>query len=1059
MSITQTYPPILQKNNLINATKVPWEPTGRTISGPSWSYDTTSNSMVISVFVRGRVDITAQLVEVPRLEVRISNGMASLGAVLENPSPNGNQSITYDVLNPRVTFNGEYLGASTPEEISQLFVTGTSGWNLDFIIGDTIDAVENLGDLGDVDIQLPIENDDVLTYDLASATWTNLSVPRELDDLSNVNTNPPFDAGGLLTWDGAQWTALSPLLQDSTNVVLAGESEGQVLTLEAGNWINKDIPPATVTSLNDVGDVVIDTPTDGQQLVWDTATSKWINDDIIVDQTTGTNIGNGSGEVFSAEVGDELQFRTLESSDPTHIAITTSGPEVIFTYTAGVGDASDVTLTAPATTQVLKKSAGDWVNGAVDYSELTGTPPAGTYDGLTDTTITAARQTGDTGVWNAFTSKWETVSNNPSGIYYRYDDPRLTGVPNVGKFSIAGNFLYIHPDSFATSPVTSTIVPNLKAGDMVVIQCVNADYGANGSSTVRFAIAGDGALQATEGDYLYPISDAQSTGSMVGGFQYTIDLIISSSTVTAHNLADHLDVAADAPTDGDLLTWDAVGSEWAPLPPILVDHNILQHSDMVAIDNKLIWDGDGGGTENMVSYQPGVASGFAYSDMEASVTGIRGHWDYSDLTTFDDAGMAALTDRVSGLGVFYRNTGDENAIGTAITAVQDVIGPLSYIRLDNDRNTDTLSQKDLQGDLSSNPLDPTVDGFTLGWVMSDVTYVLSAPSSDNQCGAFRIDTGIETGRFEYDATGELQVDIWTDSGFYTDLTTGYNIITESAAKRVFLTLRYRASDNFLEIRANGNVISSGVAPGGFAGKTIPSIHWGQYSAYADGISQERPSHLRGYSQIAIDAYMTDSELQNLWESVDEEFNGNPRPVGTNSDANLTLTQCTDVALTTTTAGDSLRFDGTNFVNWRFPMGSIFWNDNVTVTTISAINVWTKVAGVSTLRVGVGYDMPVDGRLRFTRAGETVHNHIVVQFSAFAAGNNRECEFQLYKNGVADGIVLKDNLHGTNPIAGALHTDLMLTENDYIELWVRNIENADDVTVSNMYMFSMGMNGA
>jgi len=39
---------------------------------------------------------------------------------------------------------------------------------------------------------------------------------------------------------------------------------------------------------------------------------------------------------------------------------------------------------------------------------------------------------------------------------------------------------------------------------------------------------------------------------------------------------------------------------------------------------------------------------------------------------------------------------------------------------------------------------------------------------------------------------------------------------------------------------------------------------------------------------------------------------------------------------------------------------------------------------------------------------------------------------------------------------AVHTDVMLATNDYIELWVTNETDTNAVTVQDAYVFAMGM---
>lgn len=602
---------------------------------------------------------------------------------------------------------------------------------------------------------------------------------------------------------------------------------------------------------------------------YETATGKWKNTPItaIPSSATGANVGGQTGEIFRDKTGNDINLKTLKSTDSS-IIITNNIDDIDITVddsqiSKSLNDLTDVTITAPAIGQVVTR------NGANDGWE-NGTLPLGTYDALTDTTITGSRQTGDVGVWNGFINKYEVaIGNQPEAGYYRYQDPRSTGGSNAGRFSISGNDLYIHPDDFKSD--VSTIIPNLKQGDMIIIQDVNGNNVTN-----RFAIAGDGVLEATEGDYRYPISDGQSTGALVSGLQYFVNYIISSSTVTAHSILDTTDVTTEVQATGD----------------------------------KLIWAGPND-TAEIVSYQPALPTGYSYATMEANVTNIYSHYDYSDLATFDDAGMTALVDRVSSYPVYFRN-------GTTlpyIQAVEDVGGNLDHVFIQNTRNGGGNSNQDIQGNYSTGTLlDPTAnDGFVLFWVLSDALNVLE-PLTDLTVGGWRYIAGADESQVRHiynDNT--LQLNFWTPSGF-TLLTSSFNVVTESAGQRVTVSARYRESDLSIDLWANGVQIASGTAAGSLAGRTIQNQNWTQNNAYSNGFTDQRPTYVKGYTMGAVSEYMSNADLLLLHESLAEEFRGIPRPVGANGDANIILTQNTDVTITNPADDEYVGWLGGEFIN-------------------------------------------------------------------------------------------------------------------------------------------------
>ena len=195
-------------------------------------------------------------------------------------------------------------------------------------------------------------------------------------------------------------------------------------------------------------------------------------------------------------------------------------------------------------------------------------------------------------------------------------------------------------------------------------------------------------------------------------------------------------------------------------------------------------------------------------------------------------------------------------------------------------------------------------------------------------------------------------------------------------------------------------------------------------------------------------------------------------------ANNTLTiaqnDLSDTIVSAPASGQLLRYNGSNFVNSTIPMGSIYWRDNATVTTITTQKTvltdnsnFYKVLGTSTLKANMQFDMPANNVLRYTGT-ETKHFHIVVQFSGVSdGGNDRVCYFTVVKNIVEnvgdptvvstfDDIVLANSMHSTRDSGNAIHTDVMLSTNDTLSLCIANTTNTDDQTIKHFYIFALGM---
>jgi hypothetical protein len=154
-------------------------------------------------------------------------------------------------------------------------------------------------------------------------------------------------------------------LNDISNVVITGTpTNGQVLKYDTATskWIN-GTDSNTITSINDIGDVVITgTPTNGQVLKYDTATDKWINAaDAVGDSLTLDNL---TDVVITAPITNNqvLLYDTATSK--------------WINNSAGLGILNDVVITGtPTNNSVIKydTATSKWINEAFDISEATDT--------------------------------------------------------------------------------------------------------------------------------------------------------------------------------------------------------------------------------------------------------------------------------------------------------------------------------------------------------------------------------------------------------------------------------------------------------------------------------------------------------------------------------------------------------------------------------------------------------------------------------------------------------------------------------------------------------------
>jgi hypothetical protein len=162
-------------------------------------------------------------------------------------------------------------------------------------------------------------------------------------------------------------------------------------------------------------------------------------------------------------------------------------------------------------------------------------------------------------------------------------------------------------------------------------------------------------------------------------------------------------------------------------------------------------------------------------------------------------------------------------------------------------------------------------------------------------------------------------------------------------------------------------------------------------------------------------------------------------------------------LANNTTGDISAQDLRDFLVSASPPHGTMYRNVASATTISVIGTYYKMAGTTTAGNLKDFDMPVDGRLRYTGAAAK-HCHIVISVSFTVAGNNDVVGLKCAKNGTVMDESVQRRFVGTGTDIGstAVHADAMLSTNDYLELWVANETATENITVDELYFFVMGM---
>lgn len=151
------------------------------------------------------------------------------------------------------------------------------------------------------------------------------------------------------------------------------------------------------------------------------------------------------------------------------------------------------------------------------------------------------------------------------------------------------------------------------------------------------------------------------------------------------------------------------------------------------------------------------------------------------------------------------------------------------------------------------------------------------------------------------------------------------------------------------------------------------------------------------------------------------------------------------------------------------MGEVYMTANTVATPITTADTYTKVSGVAfTLGTSQNFDMPVNGRLRYTGT-KTAYFHLGCTLSMSGAGANDVFSGVLYKNGTVNtnleytagtelsaGTITRKMGAASDAGSTAIHVMTQLSTNDYIELAIKNETDTDDITIEHVNLFGVCM---
>lgn len=121
------------------------------------------------------------------------------------------------------------------------------------------------------------------------------------------------------------------------------------------------------------------------------------------------------------------------------------------------------------------------------------------------------------------------------------------------------------------------------------------------------------------------------------------------------------------------------------------------------------------------------------------------------------------------------------------------------------------------------------------------------------------------------------------------------------------------------------------------------------------------------------------------------------------------------------------------------------------TIIGVAGTYVKVAGTTVAGLLTNFTMPTNNRLTCTNTTPNKFYKLDVSASFTTTANNQTIAIQLAKNGVLiSATIIESRADNTSTPLGMSTSDLVqLSNTDYIEVFVTNITNANNITASRM----------
>lgn len=364
---------------------------------------------------------------------------------------------------------------------------------------------------------------------------SQLPVPFSLTSsyFSDIALGTPVLQNQLLTWNGTAWTNYTPNLSMASDIFISSQTNGQFLVYNSATskWTN-----ATITSAN-LNDFLLSLPVAGQSLVY--TGSVWTNQTASLANLTGdTDIVTPVNKQVLVYTGTKWTNKNLSFGMPAiwtdvNISIASTNQLVAYNGTAWTNQTlslasslvQDTNIIAPSSGQTLVYTSAKWTNAFLSSANLVDF----SINGPTNLQLL---------VYNG--SAW---INNSISLLANYISDVSIVVPNIGQALTYNGTKWINTSLTAASNLFDMAITSPAVGQTLV-------YNGTKWSNQSFALNSLGDVQITS-----------ASNNQLLAYSNSSSRWINTSISAATYLSDFVSVSV-SPVDQQILAWQTSTSSW-----------------------------------------------------------------------------------------------------------------------------------------------------------------------------------------------------------------------------------------------------------------------------------------------------------------------------------------------------------------------------------------------------------------------------------------------------------------------------------------------------------------